>query len=308
MDNLLKNKRILLTGGHGFLGRNVWNKLLKINNNILVPTAKQCDLRIKKNCERITKDIDIVIHLAATTGGIEFNRQNPAKTFYDNASMALNLIDASYKNGVEKFVGIGSICEYPKFTPVPFKEKNLWDGYPEESNGAYGLAKKLMLVQSQAYREQYGFNAIHLLQNNLYGPGDNFDPETSHVIPALIKKINFAIKEGKKYIDVWGTGKPTREFLYVDDAAEGIILATEKYNKPEPVNLGSKTEISIKGLAWLVATIMDFDGAIRWDRSKPDGQLRRKLDINLAKKEFGFVAKTSLVEGLRKTIDWYYSN
>lgn len=306
MDNPLKNKKILLTGGHGFLGKHVFNKLWGINS-ILVPTFEECDLRIKENCEKITKDMDIVIHLAATTGGIEFNRKNPAVTFYDNASMALNLIDASYKNGVEKFVGIGSVCEYPKFTPTPFKEENLWDGYPEESNGAYGLAKKLMLVQSQAYREQYGFNAIHLLQNNLYGPGDNFDLETSHAIPALIKKIYFALKENKNYIEVWGTGKPTREFLYVEDAAEGIILATERYDKSEPVNLGSSQEISINHLAELISHIMGFNGKIKWNTSRPDGQLRRSLDISLAEKEFGFKAKTSLINGLKKTIAWYLS-
>jgi len=304
----LKNKKILLTGGVGFLGRFVFKKLLEggvKEDDIFIPRIKNYDLRKKEDCLEITKGKDIVIHLAAKVGGINFNKENPATTFYDNASMALNIIDASYKNNVKKFVGIGSVCEYPKFTPVPFQEAHLWDGYPEETNAPYGLAKKMMLVQSQAYRQQYGFNAIHLLLINMYGPGDNFNLDTSHVIAALIKKVADAKKEGKDYIEVWGTGKATREFLYVEDAAEAIILATEKYDKPDPVNIGSGTEISIKDLVETICRLMDFKGEIRWDISKPDGQPRRRLDVSRAEKEFGFRAKTDFEEGLKNIIKWY---
>ncbi|OIO47147.1 MAG: GDP-fucose synthetase [Parcubacteria group bacterium CG1_02_39_15] len=306
----LKNKKILLTGGVGFLGRFVFKKLLEggvKEDDIFIPRIKNYDLRKKEDCLEITKGKDIVIHLAAKVGGINFNKENPATTFYDNASMALNIIDASYKNNVKKFVGIGSVCEYPKFTPVPFQEAHLWDGYPEETNAPYGLAKKMMLVQSQAYRQQYGFNAIHLLLINMYGPGDNFNLDTSHVIAALIKKVADAKKEGKDYIEVWGTGKATREFLYVEDAAEAIILATEKYDKPDPVNIGSGTEISIKDLVETICRLMDFKGEIRWDISKPDGQPRRRLDVSRAEKEFGFRAQTNFEIGLQKTIEWYRS-
>jgi len=306
----LKNKKILLTGGVGFLGRFVFKKLLEggvKEDDIFIPRIKNYDLRKKEDCLEITKGKDIVIHLAAKVGGINFNKENPATTFYDNASMALNIIDASYKNNVKKFVGIGSVCEYPKFTPVPFQEAHLWDGYPEETNAPYGLAKKMMLVQSQAYRQQYGFNAIHLLLINMYGPGDNFNLDTSHVIAALIKKVADAKKEGKDYIEVWGTGKATREFLYVEDAAEAIILATEKYDKPDPVNIGSGTEISIKDLVETICRLMDFKGEIRWDISKPDGQPRRRLDVSHAEKEFGFRAQTNFEIGLQKTIEWYRS-
>jgi len=306
----LKNKKILLTGGVGFLGRFVFKKLLEggvKEDDIFIPRIKNYDLRKKEDCLEITKGKDIVIHLAAKVGGINFNKENPATTFYDNASMALNIIDASYKNNVKKFVGIGSVCEYPKFTPVPFQEAHLWDGYPEETNAPYGLAKKMMLVQSQAYRQQYGFNAIHLLLINMYGPGDNFNLDTSHVIAALIKKVADAKKEGKDYIEVWGTGKATREFLYVEDAAEAIILATEKYDKPDPVNIGSSTEISIKDLVETICRLMDFKGEIRSDISKPDGQPRRRLDVSRAEKEFGFRAQTNFEIGLQKTIEWYRS-
>ena len=306
----LKNKKILLTGGVGFLGRFVFKKLLEggvKEDDIFIPRIKNYDLRKKEDCLEITKGKDIVIHLAAKVGGINFNKENPATTFYDNASMALNIIDASYKNNVKKFVGIGSVCEYPKFTPVPFQEAHLWDGYPEETNAPYGLAKKMMLVQSQAYRQQYGFNAIHLLLINMYGPGDNFNLDTSHVIAALIKKVADAKKEGKDYIEVWGTGKATREFLYVEDAAEAIILATEKYDKPDPVNIGSGTEISIKDLVETICRLMDFRGEIRWDSSKPDGQPRRRLNVSRAEKEFGFRAQTNFEIGLQKTIEWYRS-
>jgi len=290
------------------LGKFILKKLLEKGvreRDVYIPRIRDYDLREKKTCLELTKSKDVVIHLAARAGGIKFNKDNPALIFYDNAIMALHLIDASYKNSVKKFVGIGSACEYPKFTRTPFQEKTLWDGYPEESNAPYGLAKKFMLVQSQAYHQQYGFTAIHILMTNLYGPGDNFDLNTSHVIPALIKKIIEAKKKNRPYIEVWGTGKPTREFLYVEDAAEGIILAAEKYNKPDPVNLGSEMEISIRNLVKTICEIMDYRGAVRWNHSKPDGQPRRKLDVSRAKKEFGFSAKTNFQEGLGKTISWY---
>jgi GDP-L-fucose synthase len=309
MSNLdLKNKKITVTGGVGFLGSFVIKNLLERGvprENIFVPRLKEFDLRKKEDSEKVVFGQDIVIHLAGNVGGIGYNRVHPARAFYDNAVMALNLIDAAHRAGVEKFVGIGSVCEYPKFAPIPFKEEDLWKGYPEETNASYGLAKKMMLTQSQAYHEEYGFNAVHLLMVNLYGPGDNFNPESSHVIPALIKKVADAKKEGKNFIEVWGTGKATREFLYVEDAAEGIVLAAEKYDKPDPVNLGSGMEISIKDLIEMIANLMDFKGEIRWDASKPDGQPRRALDVSLAEKEFGFRAKTNFKIGLRATIEWY---
>lgn len=293
------------------MGGYVVRKLVKrgVNkNNILIPRSQKHDLRKRSVCDQLVKDIDIVIHLAAKVGGIQFNREHSAEVFYDNAAMALNLLDAAYQAGVEKFVGIGSVCSYPKFTPQPFREKNLWNGYPEESNAPYGLAKKMMLVQSQAYNAQYGFNAVHLLLVNLYGPGDNFNPESSHVIAALIKKVYEAKKQNKKYLEAWGTGKATREFLYAEDAAEGIVLAAEKYNKPEPVNIGSGMEVSIKKLIQMICHLMNYKNEILWDTSKPDGQPRRILDTSKAKKEFGFTAKTELVSGLKKTIKWYEDN
>jgi len=236
------------------------------------------------------------------------NKEKPGELFYDNIIMGTQLMEAARQAGVEKIVTVGTVCSYPKFTPVPFKEENLWLGYPEETNAPYGLAKKMLLVQSQAYRQQYGFNAIYLLPVNMYGPGDNFDPRKSHVIAALIRKVYEAKKEGRNFIEVWGTGKPTRGFLYVEDGAEGIILATERYDKPEPVNLGSGMEVSIKDLAGLICKLMDFKEEIRWDTSKPDGQPRRRLDTSKAQKEFGFKAKTDFIEGLRKTIQWYKEN
>lgn len=304
----LKNKKILVTGGAGFLGSFVVKKLLErgvSEKNIFVPRSNKYDLRIQDICKKVVAGQDIIIHLAAKVGGIAFNQKHPAQVFYDNAAMALNLIETGYRAGVKKFIGIGSVCAYPKFVSVPFKEKNLWKGYPEETNAPYGLAKKLMLVQSQAYRQEYGFNIIHLLMINLYGPGDNFNPTSSHVIPALIKKVYDAKKEGRSYIMVWGTGKATREFLYVEDAALGITLAAEKYNKSEPLNLGSGMEISIKDLVKLICRLMDFKGEIHWDKTKPDGQPRRCLDTSKAKKEFGFEAKTYFEEGLKRTIKWY---
>ena len=307
----LKNKKILLTGGNGFLGSYVFRKLIKRGvkkENIFIPRSKDYDLRKRSVCDKLVGGKDIVIHLAALVGGISFNQKNPASAFYDNASMALNLIDAAYKGGIEKFVGIGSVCSYPKFAKIPFVETDLWSGYPEETNAPYGLAKKMMLVQSQAYYKQYGFNAVHLLMINLYGPGDNFDPQSSHVVPALIKKIISAKENKLPLIEVWGSGMATREFLYVDDAARGIVSATEKYDKPDPINIGCNMETSIKDLVKTICKIIKYNGEIRWDKSKPDGQPRRMLNADLAKKEFGFVSKTSLNNGLKKTIDWYLDN
>ena len=274
---------------------------------IFVPRSRDYDLRDLGAIRRMLKDAkpDIVIHLAARVGGIGANRTHPAEFFYDNLIMGVQLFHESWRFGVEKFVAIGTVCAYPKHTPVPFKEEDLWNGYPEETNAPYGLAKKMLLVQSQAYRQQYGVNSIFLLPVNLYGPRDNFDLETSHVIPALIRKCIEAKERGDDHIVVWGTGKPTREFLYVEDAAEGILLATERYNESEPVNLGSGIEISIKDLVHLIARLTGFKGKIVWDTSKPDGQPRRCLDTSKAERLFGFKAKTPFEEGLRKTIEWY---
>jgi len=308
MINLTK-KKILITGAHGFLGKHLIRNLLEKRKvpkeNLYLPTFEELDLRKWENCQKAVEGQDIVIHLAAKVGGIGLNREIPGEMFYDNIIMGVQLMEAARQAGVEKFVAIGTICAYPKFTPIPFKEENLWSGYPEETNAPYGLAKKMLLVQAQAYHQQYDFNAIYLLPVNMYGPEDNFDPKSSHVIAALIRKIYEAKKEGKNYIEVWGTGKPTREFLYVEDGAEGILLATEKYNKPEPVNLGSGMEISIKDLVKLICKLMNFKGEIRWDTSRPDGQPRRRLDTSRAREEFGFVAKTDFKTGLKKTIDWW---
>ncbi len=306
-----KDKKVLVTGGAGFLGSFIVDKLKGrgVNGeNIRIPRSRDIDLRKWENCVEVVKDIDVVIHLAAKVGGIGYNQKYPATLFYDNAIMGIQMMEVARQEGVEKFVAVGTICAYPKFTPVPFKEDDLWKGYPEETNAAYGLAKKMMLVQSQAYRQQYGFNVIYLLPVNLYGPRDNFNPESSHVIPSLIKKIFDAKESSEDYIEVWGTGKATREFLYVEDAARGILLSTERYNKPNPVNLGSGFEISIKNLVELIAEIAGFDGEIRWDMSKPDGQPKRCLDVSRAKEEFGFEAKVDFREGLRKTIEWYFAN
>ncbi len=302
----LKDKKILVTGGAGFLGRFVIKKLeQKGCSNIFIPRSKDFNLTEKKVCQRVVQNQDIVIHLAGLVGGIGLNREKPGTLFYENIMMGVQLMEEARKANVEKFVTVGTICAYPKFTPVPFKEEDLWNGYPEETNAAYGIAKKVLLVQAQAYRQQYNFNAIYLLPVNLYGPDDNFDSKTSHVIPALIKKIYYAKKENRDYIEIWGTGNATREFLYVEDAAEGIVLATERYNKPYPVNIGAGFEISIKDLVNLIAKLMNFKGKIRWDKTKPDGQPRRMLDVSRAEKEFGFRAKTNFEEGLKKTIQWY---
>ncbi len=303
-----KDKKVVVTGGAGFLGSHLVEKIKEGKpKSIFVPRSKDYDLRTKEACAEVVKDADIVIHLAANVGGIGYNLKYPGTLYYDNILMGVYMMDEARKAGVEKFVAIGTICAYPKYTPVPFKEEDLWNGYPEETNAPYGLAKKMMLVQSTSYRQQYGFNSIFLLPVNLYGPGDNFDPKSSHVIPALIKKFIDAREEGKDEVVVWGTGKSTREFLYVEDAVEGIVLATEKYNKSDPVNLGSSFEISIKDLAELIKELTGFKGKIVWDTSKPDGQPRRKLDVSRAKKEFSFEAKTDFRKGLKRTI-LYYEN
>ena len=303
-----KDKRVTVTGGAGFLGSYIVKKLNERGcKNVFVPQIEDYNLVKIEDVKRMYAEgkPDMVIHLAAKVGGIGANREKPGEFFYDNLMMGVQLMEEARGSGVEKFVALGTICCYPKFTPVPFKEKDLWSGYPEETNAPYGLAKKMLLVQSQSYRKQYGFNSIFLLPVNLYGPGDNFDPRTSHVIPALIKKCFDAIDEGKNEVVVWGSGDPTREFIYVEDAAEGILLAAEKYNKSEPVNIGSAFEISIKDLVILIAELTGFTGKITWDSSKPDGQPRRSLDTSTAEKEFGFKAGTDFKEGLRKVIEWY---
>lgn len=303
------DKKILVTGGAGFLGSFIIENMIKERGvslrNIRVPRSKEMDLKIWKNCVKAVKDMDIVIHLAGKVGGIGFNKKFPATLFYDNVTMGIQLMEAARLEGVKKFVAIGTVCAYPKYTPVPFREEDLWNGYPEETNAPYGVAKKILLVQAQAYRQQYGFNAIYLLPVNLYGPRDNFNPESSHVIPALIKKMVDGKLEGKNEVIVWGTGKASREFLYVEDAAEGILLATEKYNKSDPVNLGAGKEITIKALVDLIAELTEYKGKIVWDASKPDGQPRRCLETSKAKEEFNFQAKTDFKNGLRKTIEWY---
>ncbi len=306
------NKRILVTGGAGFVGSRLVNFLSDEKNvpssAISIPRSKNTDLRSLDNCLAAVEGKELVIHLAASVGGIGFNMDNPATLFYDNAIMGIQLMEAARQKRVGKFVAIGTICAYPKFTPVPFKEKDLWDGYPEETNAPYGLAKKMLLVQSQAYRKQYGFNSIYLLPVNLYGPGDNFDPRSSHVIPAMIKKFIDARDAGNGTVTLWGTGKASREFLYVDDAARGIILATERYDEPAPVNLGAGFEIRIDALAEKIKKLTKFKGEILWDSSKPDGQPRRMLDTSLAEEKFGFKAKMDLDTGLQRTIEWYESN
>ena len=309
--NFWEDKRVTVTGGAGFLGSFIVEQLKKKNpKSIFVPRSKDYDLREKEAIIQMYEDSkpDVLIHLAAVVGGIGANRKYPGKFFYDNAIMGIQLIEQARRFGVKKFVCVGTICAYPKFTPVPFKEDDLWNGYPEETNAPYGLAKKMLLVASQAYRQQYGFNSIFLLPVNLYGPGDNFDPGSSHVIPALIKKCLDAALEGAEEIVVWGDGSATREFLYVGDCADGILLAAEKYDKSEPVNIGSAFEISIRDLVGLIAEKTGFKGKIVWDTTKPNGQPRRKLDISRAEKEFGFRATTGFDEGLTRTIEWYREN
>ena len=302
------NKKVTVTGGKGFLGSYILEKLQQRGcKNIAVANLPEYNLTNMTDIQRMYREQkpDIVIHLAAVVGGIGANRKNPGKFFYENAIMGIQLMHEAYLNNIEKFIAIGTICAYPKFTPVPFREEDLWNGYPEETNAPYGLAKKMMLVQSQAYRQQYGFNSIFLLPVNLYGPRDNFDPKSSHVIPALIKKCVDAVNQGKNEIVVWGSGKPSREFIYVEDAAEGILLAAEKYHKGDPVNIGAGFEIKIKELVNLIVKLTEFSGKVNWDTSKPDGQPRRMLDTSKAEKEFCFKAKTSFEDGLIKTIEWY---
>ena len=301
-----ENKTVLVTGGTGFLGSRI-TKLLKEKGikKIITPSSKEYDLRLKENCEKITKNIDIVFHVAAKVGGIGLNQEKPGELFYDNLMMGTNLMEEARKNNVEKFIALGTICSYPKFTPIPFSENSIWEGYPEETNASYGLAKKMLLVQSQAYFQQYNFNSIVVFPTNLYGPKDNFSKDSSHVIPALIKKVFFAKNTGKKKITLWGDGSPSRDFLYVDDAAEGIILAAEEYNNQEPINLGTSEEITIKELIEKIQKIMNTDLEIEWELEKPNGQPRRCVSFEKAKNEIGFSPKINLEEGLRKTINWY---
>ncbi len=303
-----EKKKILLTGGAGFVGRHVRAELLKRGvekKNLVIPRSQDFDLRKEDVCDRLTRNIDIIIHLAGNVGGIGYNRDNPGRLFYDNMMMGVNLIESARVHKVKKFVQIGTICAYPKFAPVPFQEKELWNGYPEETNAPYGIAKKALLVMLQSYRDQYGFNGIYLLPVNIYGPYDNFDPKSSHVIAALIKKIFDAKKEGSKEIIVWGDGSATREFFFVEDAARAIVMATEYYEKSEPVNIGAGFEISIKELVNKLVLLMDFKGNITWDTTKPNGQPRRMLDTTKAIQEFGFKAEVNFDEGLKKTIEWY---
>ncbi len=307
-NNFWQGRRVCVTGGAGFLGSFVTAKLKERGvKEVFIPHFEEYDLVEQPDVIRVLDDAkpDVIIHLAAHVGGIGANRLHPAEFFYDNLMMGVQLMHQAWKRGVEKFVAIGTVCAYPKFTPVPFREDDIWNGYPEETNAPYGLAKKMLLVQSQAYRQQYGFNSIFLLPVNLYGPRDNFNPESSHVIPALIRKCVDAQESGQETIEVWGDGSPTREFLYVEDAAEGILLATERYNGSDPVNLGSGNEISIKNLAELIKKATGYEGQLVWDATKPNGQPRRGLDTSRAEKYFGFKAQTSFETGLQKTVDWY---
>ncbi len=308
-DSFWHGKRVLVTGGAGFLGTQVVKQLKELGpKEVRIPLSKKFDLRNQADCKKVVRNIDVVIHLAANVGGIGYNQKFPGTLFYDNLLMGVYMMEEARKAKVKKFVAVGTVCAYPKFTPVPFHEKDLWNGYPEETNAPYGLAKKMMLVQGQAYRQQYGFDSIFLLPVNMYGPGDNFDPDSSHVIPALIKKFVEAKQKKSPEVVVWGTGKPTREFLYVEDAARGILLAAEKYNSAEPVNIGSSWEISIRELAYVIAECVQYEGKIIFDKTKPDGQPRRKLDVSRAKKEFGFVAQTPFAKGLQVAVDWYIAS
>jgi GDP-L-fucose synthase len=307
----LASSRVLVTGGSGFLGTRVLQELRDRGaHDIAAPTSGDADLTKADQIQRVLDEVrpDVVIHLAAVVGGIGANREHPGRFFYENAVMGIELMERARTAGVDKFVAVGTVCAYPKHTPVPFHEDALWDGYPEETNAPYGLAKKMLLVQAQAYRQEYGFDAIYLLPVNLYGPGDNFDLESSHVIPAMIRRFLEAKEAGTSTVTLWGTGSPTREFLYVDDAARAIALATERYDDADPVNVGSGEEISIHDLAKTIAEVVGFDGEIAWDADKPDGQPRRRLSVDRAKDRFGFTAEVSFREGLERTIDWYVTN
>lgn len=302
-------QRVIVTGGSGFLGSHLVAHLRdRVAGEIIVPRKAQYDLRLPENVTRLYDDYPdttMVIHLAATVGGIGANREHPGVFFYDNIMMGTLLLEQARRYGIPKFVGIGTICEYPKFTPVPFKEEDLWNGYPEETNAPYGLVKKMLLVQGQAYRQEFGYNAIHLMPTNLYGPGDTFDPTRAHVIPDLIRKMDEARRSSSPYVTLWGDGTPTREFIYVKDAARGIVLAAERYDGDQPVNIGSGVEISIKDLATKIANLVGFEGDIRWDTDKPNGQPRRNVDVSRAKSGFGFEASTDFDTGLRETVEWY---
>ena len=304
----LENKKILVTGGNGFLGRVVVEKLTKLNvKSIISPSSKELDLRLQSNCKKAVHDVDVVFHLAGKGGGIEYMRNNPAETFYDNIMMGTQLINEAKNENVEKFIALGTVCSYPKFSSIPFTENNFWEGYPEETNAAYGLSKKMMTVQSEAYRNQFNFNSISVIPTNLFGPGDDFNANTSHVIPGIISKISKAMSTNSKEIILWGDGTPTRDFLYVDDAADGIILAGEKYNDSYPLNLGAQKEISIKELANTISRLMNFDGKINWDTTKPNGQPRRCVSNEMAEQKIGFIPKISLEDGLKKVITWHKS-
>lgn len=306
------NKKVLITGGAGFLGSHVTEKLVSERGvspeSIRIPRSRETDLRIWENCVKVVNDVDVVIHLAGRGGGIGYNLAHPAELFYDNAIMGLQLMEASRQQGVEKFVAVGTVCSYPKFCPIPFREEDIWNGYPEETNAPYGLAKKMFIVQAQAYRQQYGFNAVVILPTNMYGPRDNFDLDASHVVSSIILKIHRAKSLRSKSLVVWGDGSPTRDLLYVEDAAEGILLATEKYDEPEPLNLGSGTEVSVKELVDILCKLMRFEGEIIYDKSKPNGQPRRCVSIERAKEKLGWSPKVSLLEGLGKTVEWFLSS
>lgn len=310
-SNFWNNKPVLVTGGSGFLGKHLVAKLNELGAKVVTPSHQDYDLVSGDDVRRMYKDFpdtEVVLHLAAKVGGIGANREHPGSFMYDNLMMGTQLMHEAYKAGIPKFVALGTVCAYPKHTPVPFKEEDIWNGYPEETNAPYGLAKKMMLVQSQGYREEYDFNSIFLVPVNLYGPGDNFDPASSHVIPALIKKCVDAVDNNDEEIVVWGTGNASREFLYVDDVVDGILMAAEKYNKSDPVNLGSSYEVTIKDLVDIIVEATGFKGKVTWDSSKPDGQPRRKLDVSKATEEFGFTSQTTFQDGLKKTIDWYREN